>query len=719
MAETSDPKPPANSTEKLPGAVVALRAAVASYLGDDDADTVVRAYQLGAKAHAGQKRKTGEDYIFHPVAVAHMLADMGMDRETICAAILHDTIEDTDVTKQQLSDQFGQTVADLVDGVTKLDKVSFDCAEEAAAESFRKMLLAMARDIRVILIKLADRLHNMQSVNIMRPEKRRRIARETLDIYAPIAARLGMDHFKRELQELAFANRYPMRYRIIRDSVDAALGRNQERLQRFEKELTRRLKAEGIECQIEGRAKTPFSIYNKMKTKLESFREVLDVLGFRVVVDTVSECYQALGVVHAMARPRIDRFKDYIAIPKANGYQSLHTVLVEPNGEPTEIQIRTAEMDAVAESGIAAHWAYKVRKDSTDASARRARDWLFRVLDMQTSADGSVDFLEHVKVDLFPDEVYVFTPKGDIREMPRNASVLDFAYSIHTDVGNQAVHAWVGNKLVPLRHRLQSGETIKIITTPAAKPRSSWLEFVVTSKARSAIRHHLKQLASDEAVQMGHLLLDRALSRLGTSLDEISDGTVQSYLASAQMERLEQLLSDIAMGNRMPSMVAGQINDLAGRKGAEGQLETLLITGEEGHVVSYPNCCQPVPGDKITGYLSAGKGLVVHRVSCRNLKEFRKFRDRFIDVDWAAQGLGEFKVDLKIDVMNRPGVLASVASIISATDTNIDNVEQSERDGNTSLLTFTIDVTDRKHLARVIRRVRRGADVIAVTRATG
>jgi guanosine-3',5'-bis(diphosphate) 3'-pyrophosphohydrolase len=722
MNKVADPLPP--FSKKLPGPVLDLERTLEGYLKPDEIQQVHRAYLTSDQAHRGQTRQSGEPYILHPVAVTHILADMAMDHQTLMAALLHDTIEDTPLTKQAVLEEFGDSVADLVDGVTKLEKVRFSSQQEAAAESFRKMLLAMAKDIRVILIKLADRLHNMRTLDAMRPDKRRRIARETLEVYAPIAQRLGMNVIKRELQDLSFRAYYPDRYRVICDQVEQAKGRNEEKLTTIGNALQNRLQTEGINCQIEGRAKTPYSIYRKMKAKTAAFGDIMDLLGFRIVVENVSKCYQSLGVVHNLYKPRTSRFKDYIAIPKSNGYQSLHTVLFGPFGDSIEVQIRTRDMNRVAERGIAAHWAYKLGENGGDQTATRARKWLLGVLDMQKQAGNSIEFLEHVKEDLFPDEIYVFTPNGEIRELPRNATVLDFAYAVHTDVGNHAVHAWVDKQLVPLRHRLSSGETIKVITTPSAEPRPAWLEFVATSKARTAIRHHLKQLEHEEAIQIGHLMLDRALSALGTSLDSVSGPQLDKYLEAAKLSRLEDLLAEIALGNRMPRLVARQLAHSGSEKYdpdlVPAHEEALLLTGSEGHVISYGNCCHPVPGDRITGYLSAGKGIVVHRISCRNLSDYRRrYPDRLMNVAWDLDDRGLFSVGLKVEVHHRPGVLATVASAISETDTNIEHVIHQERDGETTLLLFIISVSDRKHLARVMRRVRGSKVVISVHRHAG
>lgn len=706
-------------SDSLPEPVLALEQQVSQYLTEDQVADIHRAYELGAHAHEGQRRKTGEPYIMHPVAVAQVLADMRLDHHTIVAAILHDVIEDTPLTKQCVTDQFGSEVSELVDGVTKLDKVKFSSAQEAAAESFRKMMLAMSRDIRVILIKLADRLHNMQSLSIMRADKRRRIAKETLEIYAPIAQRLGMNKLKAELQDLGLKALHPMRYRIIAERVLKARGHRSELIERVKQALCDRLAAEGIEARVVGRIKSPFSIYRKMSEKGRSFNEVMDVFGFRIVTRSMKDCYYALGVVHGLYKPMSGRFKDYIAIPKANGYQSLHSVLFGPSGDPLEIQFRTEEMDLFAESGIASHWRYKDPSDSPSGVQARARDWLLGLLEMQHQTGNSVEFLEHVKVDLFPDEVYVFTPQGDILQLPANSTAVDFAYAVHTDVGNHAVAVRVDRKFSPLRHRLQSGETIEIITAKSAQPSPAWLEFVATSRARTGIRHFLKQLQHEETVEMGHRMLDAALDGLGESLESIATDKLDRYLEETKLVRLEELLSDIAQGNRMPSIVAQQLisDDTLSPEDRGGRAaDSLLITGSERDVVSYGNCCNPIPGDRIMGHLSAGKGIVVHRISCRNVKEFRKAPDRWIDVDWDPQVTGEFKVVMRVEVTNKPGVLAGVAAAIARSDSNIEHVEYKERDAASASLQFTLTARNRKHLAAIMRRVRRASVVLHVAR---
>jgi len=641
-----------------------------------------------------------------------------MDAETIIAAILHDTLEDTQLTSEQITTEFGANVTELVDGVTKLDKVRFRSRQEAAAESFRKMLLAMARDLRVILIKLADRLHNMRTLGAMDADSRRRIARETLDIYAPIAQRLGMNRFKSELQDLGFRTLYPDRHRVIAARIRSVLGNRREAMSRIEHAIDARLGGEGIPHRAISRIKSPYSIYSKMKSEHKSFAQMMDVYGFRVVVDSVAHCYQALGAVHALYKPLEGRFKDFIAIPKANGYQSLHTVLFGPFGAPIEIQIRTEEMDAVAERGVAAHWVYKTDSPANSAQSR-AREWVSGLVDRETQTPSSLEFIENVKVDLFPDDVYLFTPMGEILSLPRNSTALDFAYFVHTDVGNHAVAARVDKKLVPLRTRLSSGQTVEIITAPSASPSPQWLEWVVSGRARTAIRQHLKHLQHEDAVDFGHRMLDRALDAVDSSLEAIPHQVLDRYLADNKFKRLEELLADVALGNRMPDAVArallSQQNATPRRRRAPSE-EKILITGTERGVLTFGNCCHPVPGDEIMGYLSAGKGIVVHRIECPNVPELLKNPERIVDIAWDVGVRGDYKVELRIEVANKPGVLAQVAAAIADAGSNIENVEYKERDGVSAILLFTIEVRNRKHLADVMRRVRRLSVVNAVRR---
>ncbi|MEO8809242.1 MAG: bifunctional (p)ppGpp synthetase/guanosine-3',5'-bis(diphosphate) 3'-pyrophosphohydrolase [Rhodanobacter sp.] len=710
MTATAHPAPVDPSA--LPPYVLALKERIA-YLPEAEVARVLRAFQVGATAHAGQERQSGEPYITHPVAVAGILADLGLDAETIIAAILHDTLEDTELSREALAAEFGEVVAELVDGVTKLDKMRFGSRQEADAESFRKMLLAMARDLRVILIKLADRLHNMRTLGAKDAASRRRIARETLEIFAPIAQRLGMNKIKSELQDMGFRALYPDRYRVISERIRAALGNRREAMGKIETALTGQLGAEHLPAHVVGRIKSPWSIYSKMRSEHKSFAQLMDVYGFRVVVDSATSCYMALGVVHALYKPVDRRFKDFIAIPKANGYQSLHTVLLGPFGAPIEVQIRTAEMDSVAERGVAAHCAYKTESGPANSAQARARQWLSSMVDSSAHTVSASEFIENVKIDLFPDEVYLFTPRGHILSLPRHATALDFAYAVHTDVGDHAVAARVDKRLTPLRSRLESGQLVEIITAPSAVPNPAWLEVVVTGKARTAIRQYLKHLQHEDAVDFGHRMLDRALDAQGSSLDAIPAAVLDRFLSTSKLKRLEELLSDIALGNLMPDVVARQLLGSRRKKADAARLspampqEKIRITGAERGVLSFANCCHPLPGDDIVGYLSSGKGIVVHREECPNVADLRKSPERSVAIEWDRDVQGDYRAQLRIEVINRPGVLATVAAAIAAADSNIENVEYVERDASAATLLFSMEVKSRKHLADVIRRVRR------------
>ncbi len=711
---------PINSTVKTgpdpcPDAVVALRARLAEYLPAEQVHRVYRAYQIGALAHDGQTRKSGEPYITHPVAVASILAELRIDADTLCAAILHDTLEDTELGRAAIVSEFGETVAELVDGVTKLDKLQFRDRREAIAESFRKMMLAMARDLRVILIKLADRLHNMRTLDSMSDEARRRIASETLEIYALIAQRLGMNRVKAELQDLGFRALHPVRHRVLAKRIAAQPAARREAMATIEAQLVQKLTQEGIPFRIVGRVKSPWSIYTKMRQEHKTLDQILDVIGFRVIVQSVSQCYTALGVVHSTYKPLDSRFRDFIAIPKANGYQSLHTVLFSPHGSPIEVQIRTEEMDLVAERGIAAHWAYKSVGAGVSGAQVRAQDWVRGLMQDQQFAASSLEFVENVKVDLFPDEIYLFTPKGDIMALPKNATALDFAYSVHTDLGNHAVATRVDKKLVPLRTKLSSGQSVEIITAPSAQPNPQWLEFVVSSKARTAIRHSLKRLEHEDAVGLGHRMLDGALDALEYSLERIKPARIDQYLVEHRYPRLEALLADIALGNRMPAQVAyafvhgdaAAAQPIIHKPSLPQTGERILITGKERGVVSFAVCCRPIPGDEIMGYLSAGKGIVVHRIDCPNVEGYLRMPERCIAMAWDREVQGDYRVDVQLEVENKPGVLAQVAAAFAEANSNIDSVEYRDRDLNISVMEFGIEVRGRSHLTDVLRRVRR------------
>jgi guanosine-3',5'-bis(diphosphate) 3'-pyrophosphohydrolase len=695
----------------------------ASYLRPRQVAEVRRAYAYSAKAHSGQLRKSGEPYVQHPLEVADILADMHMDYETLVAAMLHDVLEDTPTAKDQISAEFGTEVAEMVDGVSKLDKLRSDNLEETQADNLRKMLMAMSHDIRVILVKLADRLHNMRTLGALPPEKRRRIARETLSIYAPIAQRLGMHSVKLELEELGFRHLYPMRHRVLSARVMQARGNRKEILNKIRNALKRRLRQEKIKADVKGREKHVYSIYKKMKEKHLSFSEVHDVYGFRLVVDTVDTCYRVLGTVHNLYKPVPNKFKDYIAIPKANGYQSLHTVLFGPYGLPIEVQIRTSEMDAVAEAGVAAHWLYKSSDGRTSFAHQRAREWLRGVLEMQKQAGNSEEFLEHVKVDLFPDVVYVFTPKGEILELSRGATAVDLAYAIHTDIGRSCVAARVDRRLMPLSTPLRTGQTVEIITAPGAQPNPAWLNFVVTGKARAHIRHYLKNLKRDEAAHLGQRMLNRELERYSTNLDKLGEESLRKLLKKIKVKRLDDLLAEIGLGDRMAPLVArtlvttpesDQDDQLNDRRPAP-----LMIKGTEGMVVSLPKCCHPIPGDPIIGYVSAGRGLVVHHRLCKNVAEFRKQPEKWLEVAWAPDVKGEFGAEIRLEVTNQRGALANIAATIAEEGGNIVMVEMADRDDRYVSFKFIVAVTDRQHLANVIRRVRNIKHVAHLHRVRG
>lgn len=692
-----------------------------AYLKPKQIREVYRAYLFGAEAHEGQQRKSGEPYIYHPIAVARILAEMRMDHKCLMAAILHDVIEDTPTAKEQLIEEFGGEVAELVDGVSKLNKMDFKTRLEAQAASFQKMMLAMTRDIRIILIKLSDRLHNMRTLGVMDAVKRRRIARETLEIYAPMANRLGIHSLRLELEDLAFANHWPWRYRIVQQGVRRIYGARKALTSTVETAIKRRLSQEGLQAKVIGRQKHLYSIYLKMKEKKLKLEQVLDVCAFRIVVDRVDTCYRALGMVHGLYRPVPGRIKDYIAIPKSNGYQSLHTVLSGPQGVQMEIQIRTEDMNRLAEKGIAAHWMYKTDGKLNRAEQPPTLEWLQQLLELQQEAGDSEDFLEHVKIDLFPAEVYVFTPRGRILVLPKGATVVDFAYAVHSELGDSCVAARIDHRLVPLRTPLRSGQSVEIMTAPGAKPNPLWLNFVVTGKARASIRAYLKNLKQQEAMEVGRRLLNEALSLYDLPYTRLDQKKLNAYLKEAGLKDEETLLVEIGLGIRMPQLVAQRLlgpgtPSEATARGAEPSRPQLQIRGTEGTVVTYAKCCRPLPGDTITGLLSAGKGIVVHRQGCRNLGEFQTQGKRWVDLAWAEGATGDFSSEIRVDVGNRRGVLAMVAAAIADVGSNIDTVATREKDGLTSTLDFVLSVQDRQHLASIMRRLRSLSEVVRITR---
>ncbi len=686
-----------------------------TYLPPEDVERVQEAYDLAFKAHDGQRRRSGEPYITHPVAVADLLADLHLDAETMIAAILHDVMEDTAIAKEEITSRFGTEVADLVDGVSKLDQIQFRSRAEAQAESFRKMLLAMVRDIRVIMVKLADRTHNMRTLGAMPPAKRRTIARETLEIYAPIANRLGMHSIKRELEDLGFRALYPRRYKVIETAVRHAKGNQKQFVGRIASALKEALEKAGVPVRIEGREKDAYSIYEKMRRKKISLNEIVDVYGFRIVVDQPDTCYRALGIVHGVYKPMPGRFKDYIAIPRANGYQSLHTTLFGPNGTPVEVQIRTEDMHRVAESGIAAHWQYKSGGSGADEQGDRMREWLQQLVEIQQGGN-SEEFLESVKVDLFPDKTYIFTPKGEIRRLPRGATCVDFAYAVHTDVGNRCVAAKVDRRLVPLRTPLRNGQTVEIITAKGATPNPAWMNFVVTAKARASIRQYLKNLKRGEAAELGKRLLNQALEEFSLNLRKVPESALDTVAVDLGLKTREELYEKIGLGERVAPFIARRLLPPDSDGIAEGTAGPLAIAGTEGLVVTYARCCFPIPNDPILASLSSGRGVVIHREACGNLASFRKQPEKWISVTWQPATDRLFHVEIRVEVTNRMGVLAQVASAIAGTQTNIDRVSVVERDVDTSSLIFELLVHDRKQLAAVIRSVRSMPEVLKVIR---
>ena len=695
-----------------------LLASVGSYLPAEQIARIREAAEFGASAHKGQKRLSGEPYIAHPVAAASILADLHLDADTIIAAILHDVIEDTPTPKDQLAARFGADVAELVDGVTKLDQIKFKSREEAQAESFRKMLLAMVRDLRVILVKLADRTHNMRTIEAMAPARRRAVARETLEIYAPIAERLGLYNMKLELEDLGFHALYPRRYQVLERALKKARGNQKEFLKKIEQQLNASLLKNGVPARVETREKHLYSIYNKMRRKRAILNEIVDVYGIRVIVDKPDTCYRTLGIVHAVFKPMPGRFKDYIAIPRVNGYQSLHTTLFGPNAVPIEVQIRTEDMHRVAEAGIAAHWKYKSGEAAVDSMQQtRTREWLSNLVELQEDG-SSEEFLESVKVDLFPDKVYVFTPKGTILRLPSGATVVDFAYSVHTDIGNRCVAAKVDRRLTPLRTVLRNGQTVEIITAKGAMPNPSWVNFVVTAKARNAIRHYLKSLRRTEAIALGQRLLNQALGEFRVSLDDVTPEAQQAALGELGMKDLDELYEKIGLGERLAPLVARRLlpSGQSPTEGGPGAPAPLAIAGTEGLLVTYARCCFPIPHDAIFAFLSAGRGVVIHRENCVNVEDYRKHPEKWLPVSWHPTPDREFSSEIRVYVVNRTGVLAAVAAAIASTETNIDHVSIEEQDSDATVLTFELRVHDRKHLARIVRVIRRMPDVQRVTR---
>ncbi|UTW48107.1 bifunctional GTP diphosphokinase/guanosine-3',5'-bis pyrophosphate 3'-pyrophosphohydrolase [Bacterioplanoides sp. SCSIO 12839] len=686
----------------------ALEERLAKYLSNSQIKQVSRAYYYAEQAHEGQRRRSGEPYIIHPLAVANVLADMHLDHQSLMAAMLHDVIEDTGIPKDALQQQFGSVVTELVDGVSKLTHIHFESKEEQQAENFQKMAMAMAKDIRVILVKLADRLHNLRTLGSLRPEKRRRVARESLDIYVPIANRLGLNDIRIEMEELCFEAIYPMRSGMIAKAVKAARGHRSEVVDNISASIRNRLNEANIQARVVGREKHLSSIYNKMKEKRKSLADIMDVYGFRIITSSIDDCYRILGTMHSLYKPIPGRFKDYIAIPKTNGYQSLHTTLIGMAGVPIEIQIRTEEMEAMANHGIAAHWLYKSESDQTSGT-QRARQWVQNLLELQKSAGSPIEFVEHVKVDLFPEEIYVFTPKGKILELPAGATAVDFAYAVHTDVGNRCIACRINRQLAPLSAQLQNGQTVQIVTGPNTSPNPAWLNFVVTGKARSNIRSYLKNQRRSESVSFGERLLNKALNDLGKTLDDIDQTHIDLVLKETSLETFDDILEDIGSGNRMAPILARRL--LVANKDTDIDLDAfeqspLAIKGTEGLVVSFAKCCSPIPGDAIVGHASSGRGLVVHTETCKNVQDFRDNQEKCVILSWDKDIDSEFTVDLKVFLENRRGIVVELASAINQADANVEKIDVEERDARLSVVHIKISVQGRRHLARAIRRLR-------------
>lgn len=692
---------------------------LAAYLVPNQVNSVRRAYYYAEQAHDGQFRRTGDPYVTHPLAVANILCDMHMDHQSLMAALLHDVIEDTGITKTAIKNQFGNTVAELVDGVSKLNKINFSSRAEAQAENFQKMAMAMAKDLRVILVKIADRLHNMRTLGVLTPEKRRRIARETLDIYAPIANRLGMNNVRVEFEELGFQALYPMRANRIAAAVRSIRGNRKEIVSQIQTSLEACLEREGLPGRTIGREKHLYSIYQKMRSQRKSFSEIMDVYAFRIIVDRVDTCYRVLGAVHNLYKPVPGRFKDYIAIPKANGYQSLHTTLFGMHGVPIEIQIRTEEMEAMANNGIAAHWLYKSGDETPSNAHIRAREWVNGLLELQKSAGNSLEFIENVKIDLFPDEIYLFTPKGSIFELPTGSTAVDFAYAIHTDVGNSCVACRVNRRLAPLSEPLQSGQTVEIITAPGGQPNPAWLSFVITGKARSNIRHYLKNQRHSESVSLGRRLLNKALATFNTQLDKISLEDIERVLTQTGQTNLDNLLAEIGLGNRMAYIVAQRMvpNSKTQEEVEKSESQhSLAIRGSEGLVMNYARCCHPIPGDPIVGHVSSGRGMVIHTDDCNNIADIRDNPEKCVTVSWDPNVEGEFSVELRVELENQRGIIATLATAITGAEANIEKISTLERDARLSIVNLLIGVRSRVHLAHVMRRIRLISAVASVSR---
>ena len=695
----------------------ALFSQAADYLRAEDIAQLRSAYQFSESAHHGQFRRTGDPYISHPLAVTQSLLQWRLDTQALTAALLHDVMEDTSVTKEEIEDRFGRVVAELVDGVSKLDRFQFESQEHEQAENFRKMLLAMARDVRVILIKLADRLHNMRTLNAMQPHKRARIARETMEIYAPIANRLGLNTLYQELEDLSLQHLYPHRYQVLMKALTRARGNRREVVGKILEAISKTLRDNKIEAAVTGREKTLYSIYKKMIEKTLSFAEVYDIYGFRVIVNDIPSCYLALGALHQLYKPIPGKFKDYIAIPKDNGYQSLHTTLFGPYSTPIEVQIRTQEMHRISEAGVASHWMYKESGASLSDLQTKTHQWMQSLLEMHSESGNAAEFLEHLKVDLFPDEVYVFTPKGMIMSLPQGATCVDFAYAVHTDIGNRCVAAKVNHELVPLRTELKSGDRVEIVTAAHARPNPAWLNFVVTSKARSRIRHVMKTMQYEESAKLGERLLSQALIALKSAPDKITDEQWAQLLKSSGAKSREEVLADLGLGKQLAVVVARRLLSIGEHDEAVRQPGSLVIHGSEGMALQFAKCCHPIPGDPIIGYLRKGHGLVVHTHDCPVARRSRGDPEKWIDVEWAPDSKKMFTVSLRVLASEGRGVLAKIAAEIAKTESNIESVSLEPVDSSAyAEINFTVLVANRLHLARVMRSLRSVPEVVRVTR---
>lgn len=680
---------------------------LSSYLEPEHVLCVKRAYFYAEQAHKGQFRRSGEPYITHPLQVANILASIRMDHQTLMAAMLHDVIEDTGIPKRAIRDQFGAVVADLVDGVSKLAKIEYETQAEKQAENFQKMALAMAKDLRVVVIKLSDRLHNMRTLGVMPPEKKRRIAKETLEIYSPIAQRLGMNDWRVEFEDQCFKAMHPLRSSRLQASLQMVRGNRRSIVEKIQIAIEKRLARDGIKGLVIGREKHLYSIYQKMRHKHKSFKEIMDVYAFRIIVEDISTCYRTLGCVHNLYKPIHGEFKDYIAIPKVNGYQSLHTVVIGKQGVPIEVQIRTKEMDELASSGVAAHWLYK-SKDEGDGSAiasfDRANRWIKRLMEIKQHTQNSVEFVENVKLDLFKDEVYVFTPKGEIIELPSGASAVDFAYAVHTDIGNKCVACRLNDRPAPLSQRLESGQKVKIITSDNSQPNPNWLNFVVTAKARSAIRHYLKHQRHTESIELGKRMLERALVQANRQLDTLTDESYGQLLAQTNTESVDELMEAIGLG-KISAANAVQALDPEANLDSSGPAP-IAIDRADGVLISFARCCWPIPGDPIVGHLSVDKGIVVHRETCNNVTDLRGKKENIAPTHWAADIKGEFLAEIRVEVVTERGIIATLATRLARNGTSIERIQVDERDAEHSVITLSVAVENRIHLANIMRSIR-------------